>query len=260
MPYSNPTGRGFVSVSAPLPATQGFCTRCGAAFGAASAFCPSCGWSRTAVYGSPVAASVGAVPAAGPPPNSSRTHTVAIVVIVVVVVAVVTPILLSFLLFGAVSSVGTQPGATPIGSAFYAGDPTANACSTEQAAESACVVAGDWIYQLVVESSTVDFGSVLFEVKTAAGAIFGNTGTGSFALVNASGAVVATSQIGPGALAMTSSWAQYANGYTPSTPLTYGYSIVVDTGQAAPTTAYGLAFVGIGTGYYSGTTGPLALP
>jgi hypothetical protein len=71
---------------------------------------------------------------------------------------------------------------------------------------------------------------------------------------------VATIQIGAGGLAMTTTWTHIGFGYTADSPLTSGFTIVVDTGQAAPTTGMGLSFVGIGTVEYSGITAALSLP
>jgi hypothetical protein len=201
-------------------------------------------------------------PAAGPgsyAPARSNDRLVLIVVVVVVAVVAI-GFIASALLFGVVTGPHIGPGSTPIGAAFAAGNPVGSTCSTQSLDLGACAASGDWIYEITIEASTVQFNSILFEVIAPTGAIFQNTGTGEFAIVDGSGNGVATIQIGAGGLAMTTTWTHIGFGYTADSPLTSAFTIVVDTGQAAPTTGMGLSFVGIGTGEYSGITGALSLP
>jgi flagellin-like protein len=190
-----------------------------------------------------------------------------LLVAITVVLAAVLYVLISGLTSGGV-------GSKPIGGAFNAGNPILSTCAATSAntippvaATKGGCLAGDYIYTLTVESSTISFGSALFEVKTAAGAIYTGTAGSGFAFLNIAQQVVAIQVTGVGGMAMGSSWA--ANAYGPgtecmntacstSTSLTGIYTIVVDMGTAPPA-GTGLSFVAIGTGGYSGTTS-LALP
>jgi hypothetical protein len=126
-------------------------------------------------------------------------------------------------------------------------------------------LAADFTYTLTVESSTVTFSSVLFEVKTSSGAVAAVVGTAGFSALSISGAIAAQQAVA-GGIAMPSVFAIYGaspicNGgaCSTSTPLTNLYTIVIDMGTANPA-GTGLTFVVLGTGSYSGTTNPLSLP
>jgi flagellin-like protein len=186
-----------------------------------------------------------------------------LLVAITVVLAAVLYVLISGLTGGGV-------GSKPIGSAFNAGNPIASTCITgsSQTIGASAVTggckAGDFIYTLTVESSTVSFGSVLFEVKTSSGAVYASQGgSGGFAVLNIAQQVVAVSVTGAGGLAMGATWLNYGLTTTPSfsssSSLTNLYTIVVDLGGTTATTGTGLSFVVVGTGGYSGTTS-LALP
>lgn len=129
---------------------------------------------------------------------------VLVIVVVVVVAVTLLPTILGLALLEAVNGLGTKPGLTPSGTAFAAGNPVASACSTEQVAANARVVTGDRTYRSTVGDSTITFSSIVFEVTEPSGASYGNTGTGSFALVNPSGVVVASSEVRSGGLTMIS--------------------------------------------------------
>ena len=126
------------------------------------------------------------------------------------------------------------------------------------------IVPTHWTYTLTIESSTVTFGSVVFQVKTGAGAVANPAGAGGFYVVNITGNVVAC--VLPvatnGGLTMGGA-AQFtyisATGITPSSSLTNLYTIVIDVGTARPTGS-GYTFDALGQGSYSGVTGPLMLP
>ena len=190
-----------------------------------------------------------------------------LLVAITVVLAAVLYVLISGLTGGGV-------GSKPIGGAFTAGNPILSTCAagsvqTAVAASTGGCHVGDYIYTLTVESSTITFGSALFEVKTSAGGIYtpaAGGATDSFSLLNINQQVVAVTVTG-GAMAMSTTWATYqaaANLYcngaacSTSTSLTGIYTIVVDVGTSAPS-GTGLMFVALGTGGYSGTTS-LALP
>ena len=196
--------------------------------------------------------------------------------IIATILLVAITVVLAAVLYVLISGLTHGPGNTPIGSAFTAGNPIASTCAAGSAqtippvaaTTGGCKVA-DFIYTLTVESSTVSFGSVLFEVKTSSGSIFAGAASSSFALLSISGTVAADFTTGVG-MAMTTTWAGYnaaasvcavaANSCSTSSSLTNLYTIVIDMGSATATTGQGLSFVAIGTGSFSGTTSPIALP
>jgi hypothetical protein len=179
---------------------------------------------------------------------------------------------LTFLAVGTGSYSGiTAPlallGSIPIGSAFSAGNPVSGLCSTGYTYAANGCTSGDFVYTLTVESSSISFASVLFEVKTATGAIYTAASVGGFSIMNISEIVAAQMTPASTTLAMTSAFGTYSsvagacNGANcgPSTPLTSVYTIVIDMGTANPT-GQGYTFVAVGTAGYSGTTSPLLLP
>jgi len=180
-----------------------------------------------------------------------------------VVIAAVLYILLSGLAHG--------PGSTPIATAFAAGHPTPGTCVSGSAqilgpvAISGGCSPGDFIYTLSVESSTVSFGSVLFDVRTTSGLAFtGGGATSSFALLDEASHVAAIGITGT-TIAMAGTWSGYgltttAPTYSTSSSLTNLYTIVIDSGSSTPISGQGLIFVALGTGAYSGMAGQIYLP
>jgi hypothetical protein len=194
-------------------------------------------------------------------PSRSDDHTIPIVVIVIVAVAVVVPTLFSLALFGIANECcATGPGSIPIGTAVAFGSPEGSACRSVEAEAGICVTSGNWIYEFLITQSSLDLSDVLFEVETTPGPIFDNSGTASFAVLNFTGSVVASTELNPGGLVMITSWTHYQNGYTADSGLLSGFTIAIDTGQSAPTTGQGLFVVGVGASGFTGTTSPLALP
>jgi flagellin-like protein len=190
--------------------------------------------------------------------------------IIATILLVAITVVLAAVLYVLISGLTHGPGSTPVGSAFTAGNPVAGTCGAGSAQTVPPVAAttggckvGDFIYTLTVESSTVTFGSVLFEVKTPSGSVYAGGASASFAVLNIAGVVAADSTPGA-AMAMSATWAGYnaaiGTGITSSTPLTNLFTIVIDVGAAAATTGQGLTFVALGTGSFSGTTGALSLP
>ncbi len=156
---------------------------------------------------------------------------------------------------------------TPIASAFAVGNPIVGSCPS---AGGGCLAAGDLVETLTIEESAVTFGSVLFEVTTASGAVWDcgsdGTGTGSgtscgFSVVNATGAVVAASAtVAAGdPVSMSGGFATYT-GVTSASSLLAGLDSIVVDFSGAGSTGLGLDFVVVGQAAYSGTTPPLALP
>ena len=184
-------------------------------------------------------------------------------VAIVVVLAAVLYVLISGLTHG--------PGSTPIGSAFTAGNPTtsntvgtgaADACAAGTTTIAGAITTGHWTYTLTVESSTVTFGSVLFQVKTAAGAVAAPAAYYGFFVVNVAGNVVAcAATAGNGGLSMGGA-VQFTyttvGALTASSSLSNLYTIVMDMGTTQPT-GTGYTFDAVGQGSYSGTTQPVNL-
>jgi hypothetical protein len=187
----------------------------------------------------------------------------------ILLVAIV--VVLAAVLYVLVAGLAHGPGSTPIGTAFVASHARTGTCAAGSAQSLGGVAItggckpGDFIYILNVESSTVTFGSVLFEVKTAAGSVFhGGGANSSFAILDLGNHVAAISVTGS-AIAMTTKWAAYglttsAPTYRDSSGLTSLFTIVIDGGSSTDISGQGLTFVALGTGSYSGATGPLQLP
>ena len=206
--------------------------------------------------------------------------------IIATILLVAITVVLAAVLYVLISGLTHGPGSTPIGSAFTVGNPTSSntlgttvasgtadtcaaATTTANSGIAAAIAKTDWTYTVTVESSTVTFGSVLFQVKAATGSVAAPAGTGGgnayqgFFIVNVAGDVVACSLTAAnGGLSMGGS-AQLtyvtANGITATNSLSNLYTIVVDMGNAQPT-GLGYTFDTLGQGSYSGTTAALGLP
>jgi hypothetical protein len=150
---------------------------------------------------------------------------------------------------------GASP--TPIGAAFAVGNPVAGTCAAGDTYATQGCKAGDYIYTLTVESSTVTFGSVAFEVRTATGAVLTTPGAQGFAILSDTGAVAALGATPSGSLVSTG-WA-FPGSVTNSTALSTLYTITIDMGTTDPA-GQGYTFTALGMGAYDGTTTPLALP
>jgi len=188
-----------------------------------------------------------------------------LLVAITVVLAAVLYVLITGLTGGGV-------GSKPIGTAFTVGpnpSPAAAKCPTGDTFAANGCLAGDYTYTLTIESSSVNFGNVLFEVKTGGGAIYSATGSGGFSILNVSGKVAAQI-VAPGlALAMPSSgWTVFsattgACGITgvlcsATSSLTNLYTIIIDMGTANPS-GQGYSFTTLGNSGFTGTTGVLTL-
>ncbi len=182
-----------------------------------------------------------------------------LLVAITVVLAAVLYVLISGLTGGGV-------GSKPIGSAFTAGNPVLSTSATGNTYAANGCKAADYCYTLTVESASNTFGTVLFEVKTATGAIDTAASVGGFSVMNVGGVVVAQMTTASTALAMTTTFGTFSavatacngNACSPSTPFSSVYTIVIDMGTGNPA-GTGLSFVTVGTAGYSGTTS-VALP
>src|SRR5580658_10823265 len=86
--------------------------------------------------------------------------------IIATILLVAITVVLAAVLYVLISGLTHGPGSTPIGSAFTTGKATAGTCAatSSQALGASAITggckAGDFIYTLTIESSTVTFGSV----------------------------------------------------------------------------------------------------
>ncbi len=187
-----------------------------------------------------------------------------LLVAITVVLAAVLYVLISGLTGGGV-------GSKPIGSAFSAGNPISGKCPTGNTYALVTMtvttygcLAADYTYTLTVETTGANFGSVLFEVKTATGAIDTTAGANGFTVLTV-GSLVAAQSAASTTLAMTAVFSTFntnavcnSNTCSTSTPWSSIYTIMIDMGTVNPV-GTGLSFVAVGTGGYSGTTS-VALP
>jgi hypothetical protein len=155
----------------------------------------------------------------------------------------------------------SQPSmGVPIGTAFSAANPVSSLCPAGDTYLMNGCAAGDYTYTLMIEVSTVTFASVLFEVKTSAGAILTLlAGTGGFSILNVTQGVAAQAAPSAAAMVMTSPFESYGTSYGPTSPLTTLDRIFIDMGTGNPL-GLGYTFIVIGAGQYTGTTSPLTLP
>jgi hypothetical protein len=152
------------------------------------------------------------------------------------------------------------PSSTPIGSAFAAGNPIISTCAAGSTFVANGCTAGDFTYTVMIEASAVTYGSVLFEVRTSTGNIYTLSDPGGFSVVGITGTVEASYAVGGSSLlVMMTGFTYFGSGVSPSTPLTNLDTIVIDMGTVNPV-GTGLTFTVLGTGSYSGSTEPLALP
>jgi hypothetical protein len=172
---------------------------------------------------------------------------------------------------GAIYSVTSSPSTTacpgtshttPIGTAWAVGNPVESTCPAARTYAAYGCLTGDYIYILSIETSTVTFSSVQFEVKTATGAVLTlAAGVGGFTVESLTGAIAAQGPATASAtLAMTGPLGSYGaspicggSACSGSTPLTPVYTIVIDVGTAN-SAGLGYTFVTLGIGAYSGTT------
>jgi flagellin-like protein len=185
--------------------------------------------------------------------------------IIATILLVAITVVLAAVLYVLITGLTHGPGSVGIGTAFNAGNPIASKCAAGGTVATTGCLAGDFIYTLTVESSSVTFTSAEWQVKTSSGSIAAATGVGAFSIVNVGGVAVAWESTGT-AMAMTTVFANFGAGAicngaacTSSSPLTSIYSIVLDMGTTSPS-GLGYTFVAVGVGSYSGTSSPLALP
>lgn len=197
--------------------------------------------------------------------RKARKRAVSPIIATILLVAIT--VVLAAVLYVLISGLtGGGTGGKPIGSAFNAGNPISSICATGNTYATNGCKATNYIYTLTVESASASFSSALFEVKTSSGSIFAAAGVGGFTVENIGGLIAAQSTAAV-TLAMSATFATYGaspicNGVACSSSTAFSsiYTIVIDMGSATSPVGQGYTFVAIGTGSYSGTASPVALP
>jgi hypothetical protein len=170
---------------------------------------------------------------------------------VVGAIATVGTLLLVLVLVGVVpllpqEQVGICAGCPP-GPTFVAGNPSVGICPSGGTFATRGCLAGDFVYNLTIETSTITFGEVLFHIETANNTVYAATGSYSgFSILTSTGLVAAHYQTVGGSMNMTTRWT-YVAGTNATTPLTSLYTLVLDMGAKNPR-GLGLSFVAMVTG------------
>jgi flagellin-like protein len=191
----------------------------------------------------------------------ARRRAVSPIIAMILLVAIT--VVLAAVLYVLISGLTHGANQTPIGSAFAVGTPIAGTCWASGVTNHVCGTAGDRIFNLSIQASTLTVGDVLFEVKTSSGLVYHNTVSGGFAILRAGTTVpVAYYTFAAAAgVAMKSTFTVTA-GYSTSTPITSSMYLVVGTGTpvASWTPNQGNALFAIGTNHFTGVTSGVTLP
>jgi len=150
-------------------------------------------------------------------------------------------------LFGVLAAVALVPPTStqscPVlecGPAFFVGDPVGpELCNLSNPPPIGCFSPNDYIYTLSVETSTTEFGQVLFNVTDLNGTTINVYPTGGFTIVNASGQEVAVFTVEAGGqlrVSEESSWTYFtaSTGVSAHSFLDDEDTIVIDMGSANP--------------------------
>jgi hypothetical protein len=117
---------------------------------------------------------------------------------------------------------------------FVVGHPVAGTCPTGGSPETTGCTAGDFIFNLTVESSSATYGELQFHIETPNGTIYVAPGAGSgFSLLLQNGTVVAYYECVGGLMEMTQGW-QYLGGTTSSTLFGVASTVTIDAGSTGP--------------------------
>jgi flagellin-like protein len=199
----------------------------------------------------------------------ARSRGVSEIVATILLVAI--GVVLAAVLYVLVTNLTGGPSSSPIGSGFAAGNPVlqgdagsgaSTTCSAATTTLAGALGAGHWMYRLDVESSTVAFGHILLQVRSANGA-FDAANVGFF-VVDGNGLVLACAGSSgtptQGSMSSTLSFVYPADaGATSATAVSSAYQLVLDMGSTSPA-SQGFTFDVVGQGPYSGTTAPVTLP
>ena len=181
--------------------------------------------------------------------------------IIAMILLVAITVVLAAVLYVLVANLDHGVGAPPIGTAFAVGSPTSGECWAAGVTDHICGTAGDQLWNLSIETSTVTLGDILLEVKTVSGGIFKNSLAAGFAVMPITGTTpVAYYSFTAGAgLAMKMTFT-IGTGYSLSSRLTTTMFIVIGTGTPVSewTPGQGNYIAILGTNHYSGVaTGPV---
>lgn len=124
-------------------------------------------------------------------------------------------------------------GAFVCGMELSVGNPSAGSCPARDTFVMDGCAAGEYVYNITIESSTVPFGSIVFHVATQIGTPYApKLGASGFSILNASGAISAQYATTGGPMSMSGDWT-YSGGATDSTAVTQLYTILVDVGRVS---------------------------
>jgi flagellin-like protein len=186
--------------------------------------------------------------------------------IIATILLVAITVVLAAVLYVLISGLTHGPGTTPIGSALSLGQPiSATKCTGAGAPyATACVAAGDYIYVVPIETSTVTFGSVVLTVKSGStGLIYSNGAIAQIGFViadntNTAQATYTTAATGSMSMPGAGNWA-YPGADSASTSLTNLFTFQINMGTTNPA-GLGYVLVVSGAGSFSGNVAPVALP
>ena len=177
---------------------------------------------------------------------------------VVIVTATVASLIIALALASQTSSGACSTNCVPPGPSFAGGSPILGTCASGWTFATRGCLAGDFVYNITVETSSITFGEVLFHIETLNDTIYVASGSYSgFSILNAAGSVAAHYQALGGVMNMTSGWT-YVAGTDSATSLTTLYTVLLDVGM---TNAHGqgLSLVAVVSGPIP-ETGVLPLP
>jgi len=166
-------------------------------------------------------------------------------------------VLFTLVVTGALNPPGTTstcPCPQPFASAFGAENPQSVNCTSFLVQLRACLRVGDFTWELGTVYWSDSIGDVRLEVATPNGTLLMNSGTGEFALVNATSVPLAISTVDPGRGLVTSQgWTTY--GVAASNPPPedgFWDHFFIDTGQNRPTAPNDFELIATGGSDYLG--------
>jgi flagellin-like protein len=193
--------------------------------------------------------------------GTRRSRGVSPIIAMILLVAIV--VVLAAVFYALVTGLTHGPNQPSIGTALSLGTPTSGTCWAAGVTAHICGTAGDRLWNLTVQVSSVELGDILIEVHTSHGATYVNPLAGGFCVVRAgSSTPIAYYSIPAGkGLAMTSGFT-YSAGYSSTTKVDSTMFLVIGTGTSAAnwTPNQGNSVTVLGTNHYSGQTMPTALP
>ena len=135
---------------------------------------------------------------------------------------------------------GPRPAPDGLGSPLGLGNVTGpTECSAVNTPVTGCLASGEFVYEIPVAWSTIEFGQLYLTTQTGRGSSYSPAAEGGFAIISSSEQVLANFTVsGPAPLAMSSpsAWTYHttSTGISASSSLTSLCSIVVDMGSVDP--------------------------